>query len=470
MTVQIPCFGERWQGTREYQEDAFDIQEGYSGYLLLVCDGMGGHIAGERASHLAIQGFIDEFSSAMQAQLDIPESLRKGVEGANLSISNAVANEPQLKGMGTTLLVAYVLDTKLYWASIGDSPLWLVRQGTLERLNEDHSLAAVFSVLVEQGRMTQKDALNDPKRHVLRSALKGEDIELCDIREEPFLLDAGDRILLASDGLDTLSNDEIVEGYEAAGADPQQQVETLLNKVKGKQISDQDNVTVISYQCTDTMAAGPDEVGECSGLSVQPKMEKEELTLPETAVSLNSKPAKANSINKYPRYLYWMAMGGAGILLIALLVLLPEHPIDNSNPDVVSQPDTKPLPDNPAPIEVNPTSLPAEVVLVQQEPEVPVPPTATEVNATTLEVSLPSLSTEVVQQEPKGSVASTDKEVKVTTPDTNPPSLSDVVTQGSEVVIPPVTTEIKIPPPVDSLPSPNEVVTLEVEGDDLPQK
>ena len=121
-----------------------------------------------------------------------------------------IAENPALDSMGSTVVAAVVSSEGLNWISVGDSPLWLFRKGQLERLNADHSMAPILADLVAKGDMTEGDAARDPRRHSLRSAVMGDDIHLIDVSSQPVVVEKGDRLILASDGLLTLSEQEIV--------------------------------------------------------------------------------------------------------------------------------------------------------------------------------------------------------------------------------------------------------------------
>ena len=96
------------------------------------------------------------------------------------------------------------------WVSVGDSPLFLLRRGEILLLNEDHSLAPEIDKLAAAGKMTWEDAKADPRRHFLRSALTGADIDLIDRSRRPLALEPGDVVILASDGIHTLSEPDIL--------------------------------------------------------------------------------------------------------------------------------------------------------------------------------------------------------------------------------------------------------------------
>jgi formylglycine-generating enzyme required for sulfatase activity/serine/threonine protein phosphatase PrpC len=245
MNDKTQFFGEQIKGARDYQEDSFSIQVSGDETLFLLCDGMGGHAGGDQASSLVVQEFHQGFSQDSTAP--IRKRLEAGLTSANAAIQQVGSQSRELKGMGTTLVAVYLVGDQIQWVSVGDSPLWLLRENQLQRLNADHSLAAVFKKLVEVGEMTAEDAANEPKRHALRSSVNGGEIKLVDLPDSPFALQDGDSLLLASDGLETLTDQEIIQLVNDGG-EPQQIVARLLQAVTTYQKSDQDNATVIFYR------------------------------------------------------------------------------------------------------------------------------------------------------------------------------------------------------------------------------
>jgi len=247
------------QGARDYQEDDYDFllldgdgdRDGDApGILLVLADGMGGHVAGALASKTAVASFI----AAWQAQdnnVDIPASLDNALAAANDSLREKVAADPSLDGMGCTLVGAVVAAGNLHWVSVGDSPLWLMRGGELQRINQDHSMAPLLQNLVDAGRMTAEEAAADPRRNALRSAVMGDELTLVDRSEAPLPLPAAPepaRILLASDGVQTLPDDAIENLMrQCAALDSDACANRLLQAVEAKQHPRQDNTTIMIY-------------------------------------------------------------------------------------------------------------------------------------------------------------------------------------------------------------------------------
>ena len=150
--------------------------------------------------------------------------------------------------MGSTLLAVVVSQRGLEWVSIGDSPLWLFRDGHLVRINSDHSMAPVLADMVASGRITEDEMAEDSNRHMLRSAVMGDEISLIDISSQPRDLKKGDLLLLASDGIMTLGEKEIVNILqEMQGASLEENAVALLKAVEDVALPNQDNATVLLY-------------------------------------------------------------------------------------------------------------------------------------------------------------------------------------------------------------------------------
>lgn len=189
----------QWIGKRPKQEDAYGVRHFPDGSLAVVCDGMGGHSRGDVASSTAVKAFIASFQESAETASPT-ERLHNALLEANAAVGKLYEGTETYGG--TTLLAVYAGHGTLRWVSVGDSGLYLWRQGTLRRLNEDHSMRAVYEKFVCPGGMTRREALAGG--HVLRSALTGEDMPLIDEHERPFPLLPGDRIVLCSDGLESV--------------------------------------------------------------------------------------------------------------------------------------------------------------------------------------------------------------------------------------------------------------------------
>ena len=180
----------------------------------MVADGMGGHAAGEVASHI--------FVETARKMLSVPDVcysellLKKIVLQANQDILQRVAEHPEYSGMGTTATVFHLEGSQGMWAHVGDSRLYLLRDGCLRQVTRDHSLV---SDLVENGTITQEQAKNHPRKNVLMRAVGVEEELVVDTGS--FAVQPGDKMLLCSDGLTNMvENDKIRQLLEAGTADP----------------------------------------------------------------------------------------------------------------------------------------------------------------------------------------------------------------------------------------------------------
>ena len=236
------------QGSRSRQEDDYGVFELppqlEAGELLLVlADGMGGEQAGALASALAVRGFIEAYDTIPSTT--VPERLERTLHHVNGRLALEVTTDPDnLRGMGCTLLAVVLAEEGLYWISVGDSPLWLWRRGRLRRLNQDHAYRSILADQVSAGEMSVEEAACHPDRNALISAVTGEDLELVDVSRQPLALKPNDQILLASDGILTLSEREIAAVLKVARTHPSPCL-SLLAAVGAHQNPQQDNTTVL---------------------------------------------------------------------------------------------------------------------------------------------------------------------------------------------------------------------------------
>jgi protein phosphatase len=244
-------------GARSYQEDFALVWPGATlfgadavpppadGRLLAVlADGMGGHAGGAIASRTICETFRRVFADADAVQLSA--RLVRALDAANAAVRREVDSRPALSGMGATLIGAVLDASGLSWISVGDSPLLLLRRGELLQLNEDHSLAPLLDELARTGELTAEEAESDSRRHLLRSAVTGEEVDLVDLRKEPFPLEPGDTVILASDGIHSLEPDEIARLVGAFSADGVGAIaDALIRHIENARLPFQDNATVI---------------------------------------------------------------------------------------------------------------------------------------------------------------------------------------------------------------------------------
>lgn len=238
LVAEVDFAGRQSVGMRANQQDAYGVvppedMDGGRSLLAIVADGMGGHAAGEIASETALQALVDGFFN--DAVSDDGSRLWAGLELANERIREVVAKRPTLRGMGTTVIAALFRDDTIRWISVGDSPLYLLRDGVLRRLNKLH---VDFPEGVEEPVVAAQ--------HVaLASAIIGERLFEVD-DANPFPLVGGDLLILASDGLNTLSEDELLSCLRSEpSATAATRADALLRAVESHHLPRQDNTTVI---------------------------------------------------------------------------------------------------------------------------------------------------------------------------------------------------------------------------------
>jgi protein phosphatase len=211
--------------------------------LFAVADGMGGHAAGEVASLTAVEAL-----KASYARVGGTEGLIAATHQANRSIWDRGQEDPELRGMGTTLVaVALVNDDgedRLAVVNVGDSRVYLLRQGELEQLTTDHSLV---QELVDDGQLSEVEATVHPQRHVLTRALGVDSDVSVDILQVLPL--KGDRLLLCSDGLSRELSDTQVASIMRRLADPDDAARELVSAAKNR--GGNDNITVVIIDVTD---------------------------------------------------------------------------------------------------------------------------------------------------------------------------------------------------------------------------
>lgn len=235
------------QGRRESQQDFCAHVEWDSGqYLLVLTDGMGGASGGELAGRAAADGFKNAFLS--DEQKDSRRRLLSALDGANTAVYEKKYNNPALLDMGTTLVGVAVVHDKLHWVSVGDSPLWLITGDKIIRLNADHSIGGLLDLRAHAGEITWEEARRSNQRNMLLAAVQGTDLEYIDAPLEPYQLQPGDTVILASDGIETCSLDELTEIVTAGRPSPSDIVDVVLEAVVSHNRPGQDNATLVVYR------------------------------------------------------------------------------------------------------------------------------------------------------------------------------------------------------------------------------
>jgi serine/threonine protein phosphatase PrpC len=214
---------------RQRNEDAYLVKDS----LFVVADGMGGHRGGDVASTLA----LETIESGAPAEVTL-ENLVQDIKRANQAVMDRGEADRELRGMGTTITAVIAEDAKAHVAHVGDSRAYLLRDGSLQQLTEDHTLV---QRMVREGRLSEDEAAHHPQRSVLTRALGVDD----DIPVDELSLDVhtGDRLLLCTDGLTSMVDRDRIKKILARERDPQVACDKLIDAAN--RAGGDDNITVI---------------------------------------------------------------------------------------------------------------------------------------------------------------------------------------------------------------------------------
>ncbi|MFF0266132.1 PP2C family protein-serine/threonine phosphatase [Kribbella sp. NPDC004536] len=234
----------------------------YAGpHLLLLADGMGGAAAGEVASAAAVQ-VIRRLDTADIGGEDMIEALAGAVHRANERLSELVEEDPEREGMGSTVTALMFDGKQLGLAHLGDSRAYRLRDGRLYQLSHDHTFV---QSLVDEGRISQEEAFTHPHRNLILRVLDGRpdsdpDLEILDVQ-------AGDRLMLCSDGLPDYVSDDVIAASMASGTPDSVVVELITHALEA---GSNDNVTCVVADVVETEPASgtqPQLVGAAAELA-----------------------------------------------------------------------------------------------------------------------------------------------------------------------------------------------------------
>lgn len=229
---------------REVNQDYVYVSDSPIGNLpnlFVVADGMGGHKAGEFASRFTVEVVKDELAKSMS---DEPETMiRKAITSANQKLIETAKQDAKLEGMGTTLVVATVIEQTLYFANVGDSRLYVLNSD-IKQLSKDHSLV---QEMVRLGGINQEEAKSHPDKNIITRAIGAKD--QIDIDYYEYRLKKGDIILMCTDGLSNMLEDEEILHIVKRSRDVVEAVEQLIERAN--QNGGNDNIGVIVAEFVD---------------------------------------------------------------------------------------------------------------------------------------------------------------------------------------------------------------------------
>lgn len=196
--------------------------------LYIVCDGVGGAEKGEVASHLACESINAYFKAFIRSREMVDEAfIQKSIEYTETQFENYLSGHPEARGMATTLTLAYFGKSRITIAHIGDSRIYQIRQGKILHKTDDHSLV---NLLIKTGQLTPQAAKTYPKRNVILKAIQGPQNPAQAEVAELTNIQAGDYILLCTDGvLEKIDDDELSAIFRKGGTNTNEIKEMITN-------------------------------------------------------------------------------------------------------------------------------------------------------------------------------------------------------------------------------------------------
>ena len=242
---------------RSGNEDNFAVSASGDRGLFIVADGMGGHAAGEVASEMAVQIVQLELAGVRDlSDRNAAERVRNALRKANRTIHDRTITEVDKQGMGTTASVLIVSATRYLIGQVGDSRVYLLRDGTLQQLTKDHSYV---QEQVDAGYLTPEQARYHPYSNVItRCVGASPDVEPDVYQGETRV---GDLFLVASDGLTGMVDDRRLQMLLMSRTEPERKVHLLISEANGR--GGLDNITAIVVQIA------PDGDGEASAVRTE---------------------------------------------------------------------------------------------------------------------------------------------------------------------------------------------------------
>lgn len=223
---------------REVNQDYVYVSDSPIGKLpnlFVVADGMGGHKAGDFASHFTVEVVKEELAKSVE---DEPEAMiKQAITIANQKLIETARQNSKLEGTGTTLVVATVIDQTLYFANVGDSRLYLLNDD-IRQISKDHSLV---QEMVRLGGITPEDAKHHPDKNIITRAIGAQEHLEIDFYE--YRLKKGDTILMCTDGLSNMVEDDEILRIVKSSRDVVEAVEQLIESAK--QNGGNDNIGVV---------------------------------------------------------------------------------------------------------------------------------------------------------------------------------------------------------------------------------
>lgn len=210
--------------------------------LFVVADGMGGHNAGDYASRVAVETIVERIADSKES--DPLLTFEEAIHSANVRIRELAGSSPQLEGMGTTVVVASCQEGSLSVANVGDSRLYVVGRRGIRQITRDHSWV---EEMVRRGGLGREEARNHPDKNIITRAVGAEDTVKADFFK--VRLETGDVVLMCTDGLTNMLEDEEIRMILDGARDTVEKVEALVRAANEN--GGRDNISVILIESLD---------------------------------------------------------------------------------------------------------------------------------------------------------------------------------------------------------------------------
>lgn len=234
-TFSITNIGKKRKLNQDYVYSS-EIAVGCLDNLFLVADGMGGHNAGDYASRVTVETIVERISAAEEN--DPKVVFNQAIQEANTLVRTKAAQIPELEGMGTTVVAATCKDDVLFVANVGDSRLYVANEHEIRQITRDHSWV---EEMVQRGGIGREEARNHPDKNIITRAVGAESTVKVDFFTVQ--LKEGDKILMCTDGLTNMLEDEEIRMILEGARDMVEQAEELVEAANER--GGRDNISVI---------------------------------------------------------------------------------------------------------------------------------------------------------------------------------------------------------------------------------
>lgn len=226
-------------GTREKQDDSFATTINENGIMAIVADGIGGYINGNVASQIAVETYLDEFEN-VNAFANTSFYFQKAAVLANERIRDEFG---EAKG-GTTVVAVLIEDNKLHWTSVGDSNIAVYRNNRLITVNRKENVKNWLEDQYLSGAIAREEAMGSPVEKRLVNYVGYDGFKKADESDRPIFLKKGDKVIIYSDGVETLSQIEL-ENILAQRGKAHKIAEDIMTAIENKKVRSKDNATII---------------------------------------------------------------------------------------------------------------------------------------------------------------------------------------------------------------------------------